>query len=592
MGRASARWLVPLWIAACMAGCYKPGGPWPEGAVAPPDREPVPQAVIVEEEAVYAPAPRDNGVPPEACDWIRFVRYRPETPDGQPTAVDAILVLMPGYMGGANEFEYLGRQLVSMAEAGGRGRLEVWAMDRRPNCLEDLAGMQAAEAAGPLPDPSIASDYYFEGADLGGKTFAGFLGDADVPFLSEFGLRLAMADLYTVLTEKVPDPEDRATKVFVGGHSLGTPLTGLFAGWDFDGNAETLEDAGFRNCAGLVLLDGPVFYEDLERFDNIEEADYLQRVADLRSGAATRFDTFPGVTPEAMALLELLGMHAAAAPEAESRVFRDIPYSEDVALLVRMLHSRDLGHFTSGVPDISAFRYTNEAVLGVFMDDNFQPVKMLQASLGFLEAGPVVAKEFPGPLADLLGLGGIDPDGLYIAWDAGAPIFPGTGPLYRWVNYDAVGNASDPEYRDVRDTFTYTTWEEETTDIQDFARMMYRGPSNFTEWYFPARLRLDMGAAASPFNADAGLTFFHNAEVDVPVIAFGAPHGDVPDISGWDAYRDSIASSEFLAYMAPGYNHLDIVSAAVDRPGHRENLVFEPLIDFVLRHSGGQVWVP
>lgn len=53
-----------------------------------------------------------------------------------------------------------------------------------------------------------------------------------------------------------------------------------------------------------------------------------------------------------------------------------------------------------------------------------------------------------------------------------------------------------------------TTMTEEVTDIQNFARVPCRGPSNFTEWHFPTRLRLDMGAAGAPVNADAGLTWF------------------------------------------------------------------------------------
>ena len=44
--------------------------------------------------------------------------------------------------------------------------------------------------------------------------------------------------------------------------------------------------------------------------------------------------------------------------------------------------------------------------------------------------------------------------------------------------------------------------------------------------------------------------------------------------------------------MCPGYNHLDINCAAVDRPSHRENLVFQPLLDFVLSRSNGTVLVP
>jgi len=592
MRRMGAQWLTIGLLLLLLGGCYNPGGPVPEDALPPAAREPIPQRVIVEEEKIYSPAPRDNGLPPECCDYIHFVRYRPETPDGQPKEVDAILVLMPGYMGGANEFEYLGRQLVSMAEAGGRGSLEVWAIDRRPNCLEDLTGMNAAEESGQLPDPQIAVDYYYSGSSFHGRTFDGFLEEEDVPFLSEFGLKLAMEDVYTVITTKVPDSEDRRSAVFVGGHSLGTPLAGLFAGWDFDGAPDTLEDAGYRNCAGLILLDGPVFYEDLERFNSIGEEDYLQRVEDIRTGAAPRFDFVEGVTPEAMALLEILGLCAAASPDEESSVFRDVTYSGDVALLVGMLHSKDVVHFASGVPAVSDFRYTNEAALGVFMDDNFQPVKMLQVSLGFLHGGPVVEKTFPGPLADLVGMSGIDRDGLFIAWDAGPPGEPATGPLYSWVNFDEVGNVANPDYQDCEGEFTYTTMLEETSDIQDFAHILYRGPSNFTEWYFASRLRLDMRAAGAPFNAEQGLTFFHNSRVDVPVIAFGAPHGDVPDISGWDEYRESIASTEFITIMAPGYNHLDIIAAAVDRPSHRKNVVFEPLMDFVLRHSGGTVLVP
>jgi len=572
-----------------LPACYNPGGPIPGDPVPPAPREPVPQRVVVEEESIYSPAPRDNGVPPPECDFIRFVRYRPESDSGEPKPVDAVFLLMPGYMGGANEFEYMGRMLVSMAEASGRGSVEVWAVDRRPNCLEDLTGMNAAEEAGELPDPDVAVGYYFLGAPVGGQRFQGFLQERDVPFLSEFGLRLIMEDVYTILTTMIPDPEDRRRAVFVGGHSLGTPLTGLFAGWDFDGDPETLDDAGFRNCAGLVLLDGPVFYDDLMRFNNIEESAYRQRVAEIRAGTAPRFDFFTGVTPDAMALLEIMGMYAAARPDEESTLLRDIPLSADLSLLVKMLHSRDVLHFATGFPPITAFRYTNEALLGAFMDDNFMPVKMLQVSVGFLRGGPVVTKEFPGRMADQLGLGGIDQDYLFIPWDVGPYWAPGTGPVYSWVNFDEVGNADRPEYKDQNGVYTYTTMEEEVSDIQDFARILYRGPSNFTEWYFSSRLRLDMGAAAAPFNAAVGLTFFHNSRVDVPVIAFGAPHGDVPEISGWDEYRDSIATNEFTAIMCPGYNHLDINVAAVDRPSHRENEVFEPLLDFALRHSGGPV---
>ena len=110
-----------------LAACYQPGGPEPQAPVDAADLVPIPQAVIVEEELIYSPYPRDNGAIPGTlvtgwdCDYIRFTRFRPDT-GGAPEPVNAILVLIPGYMGGANSFDYIGRQLVSMAEGGYRGR--------------------------------------------------------------------------------------------------------------------------------------------------------------------------------------------------------------------------------------------------------------------------------------------------------------------------------------------------------------------------------------------------------------------------------------------------------------------------------------
>ena len=45
---------------------------------------------------------------------------------------------------------------------------------------------------------------------------------------------------------------------------------------------------------------------------------------------------------------------------------------------------------------------------------------------------------------------------------------------------------------------------------------------------------------------------------------------------------------EFFASDLPGYNHLDVLIAAADRPSHRRNEVFEPMMNFVFSHSGGR----
>jgi len=556
-----------VFAAFILSACYQPGGPVPEAPTDPALRVPVLQQVTVEEEMIYAPYPRDNGEIPGTnvcgwdCDWIRFTRYRPET-GGAPKAVDAVLILIPGYMGGANSFDYMGRQLVSMAEADpGAGSLEVWAVDRRTNCLEDLTGMNAAEAAG---DPGIIVDYYYEGAVYDGHTFPGFLGEADLPFLSEFGLKLLMDDLWAILSAKIPDPADRRNSVFVGGHSAGGGFASYFAGWDFDGNALTPEDAGYRNCAGLIGLDGRV---GARSGTYIDETEFLERLAGIRNGTEPRLNLFMGVTPEVLSLFETVAMYAHLFPQQESTM-SEIPFSEDVAGMIRLLHSRDLVHFLAGNPSFDAFRYTNEAVLGVFFDDNFNPVNILQTSMGFLQGGAVVEKSFPGDVASLIGLPGIVEEGVYIAWDAGPPLSLGNGPLYAWVNYDQVGNAADPDYRDTTGEFVYTTWRDEVSDIQVVAHSLYRGDTNFPEWYYTSRIGLDTSAASGPYAASHGLSFLHNDRIE-----------DLPQINLYAADRE-------------GYNHQDVLFAAVDRPDHRENEVLGPMMEFVFTHSGGSLTVP
>ncbi len=551
-----------------LPACYQPGGAVPEAPVEPAGLDPIPQAVIVEEELIYSPYPRDNGEIPGNlvcgwdCDYIRFTRYRPETV-GEPKAVEAILVLIPGYMGGANSFNYIGRQLVSKADAdGGPERRLVRAFDRRTNCREDLTGMNAAEAAG---DPGIAVDYYYHGVEVGGHVFQGFLGEPDVPFLSEFGLKLLMDDVQKIISEMLPGAADPKATVFVGGHSAGGGYASFFAGWDFDGNEMTEEDAGFNNCAGLIGLDGTV---GSRSGDFIEEAEYTQRLAEIRSGAAARLNLLMGVTPEALALFELIGMNAHLFPDVESTLTQDVPYSSSVLSLMGLLHSRDLTHFITGTPAFADFRYTNEAVLGVFFDDNFNPVGILQTSMGFLQGGVVVEKEFPGDLADLLGLFGIQKDGVFIPWDAGPPSALGTGPLYSWVNFDEVGNASDPNFLDTTGTLLYTNWREEMVDIQDVAVGLYWGDTNFPEWYYTTRIGLDGQAASAPYASDYGLNFFHNDRIeDLPLLNIKASDHE-------------------------GYNHQDVLFAGEGGTGDREVDFRGPMREFVFANSTGSITVP
>jgi pimeloyl-ACP methyl ester carboxylesterase len=572
------------------AGCYMPGGPVPEGKHPPAGRDwtmqDVDALVSMEMEQVYSPAPREGGTPPGECDYINFLRFRPVGSSGDPADADAILVLMPGFMGGANSLEYTGRQLVYMALTQESRYIEVWVMDRRPNNLEDLTGLNAAEEA---RDTQVAVDYYYNGAEVGGRTFQGFLDDEDMPFLSEFGLELAMEDVYKVITTMVPDPAMRRSKVFVGGHSLGGPLTAYFAGWDFDGDPATLDDAGYMNCAGLVGLDTSLVpslpTEDLSLsmffgIPVIEDAeDYAQVVEGIRDGTYARRVPLPLVFPEFLALQEPLSMEAAWHPDEESTLLSKIPKSAEVDMVLRMLQSRALDQFMLPVPYMTDFRYTNEAQLGIMVDDNYQPVVALQVSCGFLSGGAVVVKEFPLPpdLANIPGLSEmlrslISIKGQYIANDAGPSYFNlGQGPLYSWTNFDEIGDGADPDYKDVEGALYYTAMEDEVSDIQDVARFMYYGPTNALEWYFALRVNLDMEVAATAFGPACGLPYLHSGAVgDMPQITFVAENG--PFIP------------EDATLVLQGYNHLDVCVAAADRSARRENEVIRPTIDFMLEN--------
>ncbi len=541
----------------CLSSCILSPPLVPEEPGPPAAAEPLPATVTVEAISIPAEAPRGNGTPPDACDSITFLRFRPETQTGDPKPVRAVLLMIPGYLGGANNFYSFGRHLVALAEQAGEGSVEVWAFERRPNCLEDLTGMNAAEQLG---DPDVALDYYYNGRTINGSAFAGFLQSGEAPYLSEFGLQLVMEDIYRIAVHMMPDREDRARCLFVGGHSLGAYLSALFAGWDFDNNTETTADAGFKNCAGLIGLDRPL--ETIA--GSIEESQYVLELAALRQGTAGRLDVLPGISfpPEALAIPEMLGLYAARFPDNESGFFQKAAVSSETEALVRLFQSQSIAGYFAGPDNFYERRFTNEAMLGIFLDDNFQPVTIGRMSMGFLAGGPVARRRFPGQLLEELRLNTLfDAENIFVACGDNES-------LYRWANFDTVGTSADPLYQDCSGMVTLTTVNEEVTDIQEAAAAMYAGPLNFFEWYFPARLRLDIEAAGADYSKSYGL---------------------------WLCYADAldgVPKYELLEEDVEGYDHLDFLLAAADRPQRRENEVLKPLLEFVLSLSDGTVTVP
>jgi hypothetical protein len=242
-------------------------------------------------------------------------------------------------------------------------------------------------------------------------------------------------------------------------------------------------------------------------------------------------------------------------------VTRDLFVTSEI---LAMRASQRIGHPTALNPDADlnkAFfnllfalpnipQATNRAAFALGFDKHYEPLAFTRASLG--EAiGPVG----PNPRAPLFAATlGIDPTGLLAPTDAGA--------TYDWQPSSADHPAP--------------------TDLDTFAEGLFAGPSNFIEWYFPARLTLDVGIVnglnvqpSGDWRKEVyGMAVTENARVDLPVFAVAGGDGLVVDAKNFGPYRDSISATlrngsarsataaGFEAFTESGYAHLDVLTAA------------------------------
>ncbi len=186
-----------------------------------------------------------------------YTRFRM---DGAPQP-DAILVLIPGFEGGANDFKNLAENLIPRAYLPPTNLVvEVWAFDRRTNQLEDLVGSNIAEAR---LDPQVALDWYF-GTELeipldpvlaaGPNRRAVFYDSTDVPFITNWTPLVFARDIDAVVD--AADAVVRNHNVFLGGHSMGTTFTARYAATDFNLSGVGAPQPGYAKLRGLVLLEG------------------------------------------------------------------------------------------------------------------------------------------------------------------------------------------------------------------------------------------------------------------------------------------------------------------------------------------------
>jgi pimeloyl-ACP methyl ester carboxylesterase len=518
-----------------------------------------PDANLVRESfvRVYEPLSESVGPHPEACDWLTFLRFRHPGGPAKAGRADAVVVIIPGFLGGAGSFDQVARNTVRNAAARG-AKIEFWALDRRANCLEDHTGVQAAARD---RDPSIAYEYYWGGREVDGKRFEGFKEASETEFVREFGLERTMRDWYAVLRAMIPSQRTRVEKVICGGHSFGGPLTTAFAGWDFDGDPNTTDDAGYNQCAGFAGLD--------TRFSLGSPGGGTPGFGTLVSlgGQATDspFVNIPPLTPETIQVPAVFGVGAFYDPQGTD-LLRELPSTTNIDVAQRALFSRDAVHFATGIPSIRDFTITNQVTLAGVFDDNSAPLSFMRSSVGMVTGGELADKNFPSP----------DPT-------LALPEEPET-PLYSWQNYQAVGagGASVP----LNDSGEpYTSRESEASDVSQLARTMFEAPANFIEQYFPNRLLQDADDAGRGDRSGGLSNLRYDGISKRPAILVQA--GDSGTNSGEDsgppvAGQPPNGQSLSRRVTIPGYNHLDVLTADRVQNDGRPEPASTALSDFVL----------
>lgn len=506
---------------------------------------------------VSAPLPASCPSHPAACDKLNFLRIRHIYGPNNPSAADRILIAQPGVLEGASAFYNVAANLVTRAYNEKGKFVEFWAIDRRSNCLEDLNGLRLARQTGNLHD---MVDYYYRNKPYKGQYFQGYfkpLAD-DVKWLVEIGMEQTLKDWNEVITRGIPDPSVRQQKVYIGGHSLGGFLTGAYACADFDGDPATLDDAGYNQTAGYFALDSLITSDPLlsvQAGGSASLSNLLGKIPDsavslMRLGLFERFIFLPGIiTPEIMNLLTGVGYAALVAPSKESDLVSYLPATKSVENCYRFYHSKNRWDYLEYKPTLYKFRYTNQALMALFMDDNAMPINIIQASLGFFSGGSIAEKHFP------FGSGGT----LAIANNSGT--YLKKGPLYTWINYNEIEGTTIPNNND---GVPFTTVAREVTDAYDLARSLGALPMDFVEKYFPMRLAVESMMGSDVIVHPEGVT-------QRPVINIVA--GDGAKLGEDQLPPDSP--------ILPGYNHLDVLTAAAVQNDGQPEKVTTHLLDFI-----------
>jgi pimeloyl-ACP methyl ester carboxylesterase len=416
----------------------------------------------------------------------------------------AILVLMPGFLGGAQNFDRLARTIVSSDPS-----VEVWAVDRRSNALEDHSRLLEAYQK---RDPMVSWRYMIR--DAGKPDGFRARSGREIAFMGYWGLKVHLEDLRAVVLKA----RENAPKVFLGGHSLGASLVGLYAGWDFAGAP------GYKDLDGIAMIDGVPGGTGIGA--TISEQQYLEGSAgffgvrtaginDLEAGTATPYFEALTFSPSSLAKLSAAALLASFDPNGDS---------------------------PGGIVPYAA---SNLAAALISGDDNYALVNIFSITAGRATGAKLAIN---GLAVILTGFGGFQ-----------TPVIIDALETAKRVDWQ-IPNQDDPL---------------EHTDPLDFATRFWTPNADFQEWYFPTRLTLEIGVVGleAPNWARERLPLTHLSEVKLPILALRAGRGIVTAANAFDALEQKLGRKIEIKDL-PGYTHLDILAA-------RANALGGWLIDFM-----------
>lgn len=330
---------------------------------------------------------------------------------------DAVLILVPGFGGGAGNFEILAENLITrMLEDQGLV-VELWGYDRRTEQLEDRAGaLQAAR----VPSPLIALDWYY-GAELGldlplvlGRRALFYNKTDDVPFLANWTGLVFSRDIDVIVEQARLLSGDN---VFLGGHSAGTGFAARYAATDFNLTGSGAPDPGHARLRGLVLLEGgggsastpPLSEDSLDRIIAKHDGGLFGAVRDgaprcvdgtmpctvLSEAVDCAGQTPPKCTPPEPAHEVILGISPKILAAAEPAGIQALTDPDGGQVILQVDQGTVGNNPLAKVPDLALLRLlppgTVDGLFGSFLDDDGLTASAAPAFAASIGApGPVV----------------------------------------------------------------------------------------------------------------------------------------------------------------------------------------------------------